>query len=171
MDNSKPIRKRLRLKNYDYSSPGTYFVTVCTKDRKNTLSHIVEAIHESPAVNLTKYGEIVDRVINSIPSHLNTTLDSYVIMPNHIHLIIVVNVDAARSIHESPLPSRSVLSKVVGYIKMNASKEIHKYYGNHPIWQRGYFDHIIRDEKDYNKIAKYIYDNPARWQFDKLFSE
>ena len=67
MDNELPKRKELRLKNFDYSTPSAYFITVCTHNRKNTLSHIVGAIHETPETKLTKYGEIVDVFINNIP--------------------------------------------------------------------------------------------------------
>ena len=79
-------RKNLRLKNYDYSTPGAYFITICTHNRKNTLSHIVGAIHESPETELTAYGNIVDKIIKNIPVNLKSTIDRYVIMPNHFHL-------------------------------------------------------------------------------------
>ena len=92
-------------------------------------------------------------------------------MPNHIHLIILINDDQIRAIHESPLQRRSVISKVIGYIKMNATKEIHRRYGQKTIWQRGFHDHIIRNRADYEKIAKYIYDNPSKWQDDCLYIE
>ena len=65
----------------------------------------------------------------------------------------------------------SVISKMVGYIKMNVSKEIHNRFGDMVIWQRGFYDHIIRDKNDYEIITKYIHENPIRWHFDKLFSE
>ena len=119
MDKEKelPKRKRVRLKNFDYSTPGAYFVTVCTHNRNCTLSHIVGAIHESP------------------------------------------------------LRGRSVISKTIGYIKMNASKEIHYRYGNVTVWQRGFYDHIIRNRNDYEKISKYIHENPIVWQYDCFYTE
>ena len=128
MDNEKelPKRKRLRLKNFDYSAPGAYFVTVCTHNRNCTLSHIVGAIHESPEIQLTEYGKIVDRLINTISRQSLATIDRYVIMPNHIHFVIMItNSEELRAIRESPLRGRSVISKMIGYIKMNASEEIH----------------------------------------------
>ena len=163
-------RKHLRLREYDYSTPGAYFITFCTHGRRNTLSRIVGAIHESPETELTGYGQVVDRVINSIPQHLNATVDRYVIMPNHVHLIVLIN-EEQRAIHESPLHTRSVISKTVGYIKMKASKQIHAGFGGEEIWQRGYYDHVIRNRSDYEMIAKYIYENPIRWERDKLYSE
>lgn len=75
------------------------------------------------------------------------------------------------AIHESPLQSRSVVSKVVGYIKMNSSKEIHKHFGDITVWQRGFHDHIIRNKNDYDKIAKYISENPLRWELDCFFNQ
>ena len=112
-------------------------------------------------------------------------------MPNHIHLIIIITDDEElrairesplrgrsvisdeelRAIRESPLRGWSVISKVIGYVKMNASKEIHGKYDDTVIWQRGFHDHIIRDRRDYEKIAKYIYENPIRWQYDCFFAK
>ena len=174
MDKEKelPQRKRLRLKNFDYSTPGAYFVTVCTHNRKCTLSRVVGAIHESPEIQLTEYGKIVDRLINAIPRQSLATIDRYVIMPNHIHLVImIIDSDELRAIRESPLRGRSIISKTIGYIKMNASKEIHNRYGNEMVWQRGFHDHIIRNRNDYEKISKYIYENPIIWQYDCFYAE
>ena len=174
MDKEKelPQRKRLCLKNFDYSTPGAYFVTVCTHNRKCTLSRVVGAIHESPEIQLTEYGKIVDRLINTIPRQSLATIDRYVIMPNHIHLVIMItDSDELRAIRESPLRGRSIISKTIGYIKMNASKEIHNRYGNEMVWQRGFHDHIIRNRNDYEKISKYIYENPIIWQYDCFYTE
>ena len=174
MDKEKelPKRKATRLKNFDYSTPGAYFVTVCTHNRKCTLSRVVGAIHESPEIQLTEYGKIVDRLINTIPQQSLATIDRYVIMPNHIHLVIMItDSDELRAIRESPLRGRSIISKTIGYIKMNASKEIHNRYGNEMVWQRGFHDHIIRNRNDYEKISKYIYENPIIWQYDCFYTE
>ena len=172
MDKEFPKRKRLRLKNFDYSIQGAYFITICTHNRKCMLSRVVGAIHESPENQLTEYGKIVDRWLNNISEHSKATIDRYVIMPNHIHLIIIItDNEELRAIRESPLRGRSVVSKIIGYIKMNASKEIHSKYGNVTVWQRGFHDHVIRDRDDYEKIAKYIYENPIRWQYDCFYTE
>ena len=167
-----PTRKRLRLKDFDYNTPGAYFITICTYNRKCLLSHIVGAIHESPETELTEYGKILDDVIRNLPERYNAYIDSYVIMPNHVHLVIVINESAeTRAILESPLRSRSAISKTVGYIKMNASKKIRLRHENIVIWQRGFHDHVIRDYRDYEKITKYIYENPSVWQFDCFYAE
>ena len=174
MDKEKelPRRKNNRLKYHDYNSPGAYFVTFCTHNRRAFLSHIVGAIQESPESRLTKYGRILDNVINTMPPHIHVSIDRYVIMPNHVHMILVITDDEVlRAIRESPLRARSVLSNAIGYIKMNASKNIHKSYKNVRIWQRGYHDHIIRDKKDYEKIVQYIYENPLIWQYDCFYTK
>ena len=88
-----PRRKDLRLKNFDYSTPGAYFITICTHNRKCTLSRIVGAIHESPEIKLTNYGKIIDDIIQNIPERYKTIIDTYVIMPNHIHFIIIITDD------------------------------------------------------------------------------
>jgi len=172
MEKELPKRKKLRLDNFDYSTPGAYFITICTHNRRCMLSRIVGAIHESPEPELTEYGKIVDDIINHIPEHFKVSIDEYVIMPNHVHLIIVIADDEElRAIRESPLRGRSVISKTVGYIKMKASKEIHSRYGNTMVWQRGFYDHIIRNQHDYEKIFNYICENPIYWQIDKLYVE
>ena len=172
MKNELPVRKPMRLDYYDYSTPGGYFITFCTHDRKNTLSRIVGAIHESPEPQLTVCGKIVERILQCIPRHLSVTVDQYVIMPNHVHLILLITEEnAMRAIHESPLQGRSIISKAVGYIKMNASKAIRQIYGDVSVWQRGYHDHVIRNQADYEMIAKYIYENPIRWELDRYHQE
>ena len=169
-----PKRNQLRLPEYDYSSPGAYFVTICTHNRRCILSDIVVgALHEAPVVSvrLTEFGRVVDEVIQSLPamySHL--TVDHYVIMPNHIHLLL--RIEAGRALREAPLregETRSLLSKAGGYLKMNCSRRIHE---NHPevqVFQRGYYEHVIRGDKDYHEIWEYIATNPARWAEDRYY--
>ncbi|MBR5218912.1 MAG: transposase [Clostridia bacterium] len=164
-------RKSARLKNYDYSTPGAYFVTICAYKRKEIFSQIVGAIHESPENVLTAYGEIVNGVISKLPEKFDIEIPKYVIMPNHIHLIVQINDNIAeRAIRESPLHSRhSVLSNVVGYLKMNASKQIHLMSPETVAWQRSYHDHIIRGEADYKKIWEYINSNVIQWEKDCFY--
>ena len=167
-----PKRKRLRLQEYDYSSPGAYFITICTHQRKCILSRVVGAIHESPETELTDSGKIVDGVIQGIPQKYGATVERYVIMPNHIHLLVsIIDGEDLRAIRESPLRVRSVVSNLVGYIKMNASKKIRSVFGDKDIWQRGFHDHIVRGKKDYEEIDKYICENPTRWQYDCFYTE
>ena len=174
-----PKRKNLRLKGFDYNTPGARFITICTHQRRQFLSKVVGelpdhdtfgSLEESPAVVLTERGQIIDRIIRTLPSHLGVEIEEYVIMPNHIHLIVIIP-EQERAIRESPLQKRSVLSKVIGYIKMTASKELNNRFGDHLIWQRGYYDHIIRNIKDHELILHYILTNPQKWQFDRFYEK
>ena len=163
-----PIRKPTRLKEFDYSQNGYYFITICIHNRKNLFSNIVGAIHESPEIKLNANGEIVDNYIKQLNVRFGFKIDKYAIMPNHIHMIIVIS---ERAIRESPLQKRSLISKAVGYLKMNASRDIHKTGYLQPIWQRSFHDHIIRGEKDYLKIWNYIDTNPQKWREDCFYCE
>ena len=186
-----PERKNNRLKEYNYSSAGAYFLTVCTHNRKQTLSDIVinnnpshivlpsvGAIHESPVcrpeyiyelseTRLKAYGKILDKIINEIPRKYDVVVSDYVIMPNHFHLIIFI--DEKRAIRESPLQKRSLISKIIGYTKASVSKQIHLFSPDKIIWQRNYHDRIIRSDEEYLKIAEYIHTNPGRWEEDCFF--
>lgn len=167
-----PKRKRNRLEGFDYSSNGAYFITICTDKRKQILSRIVGAIHESPKISLKPSGQIAEKYILKLPQRFDLRIDAYVIMPNHIHLLIGIdNPDIMRAIHESPLRHRSIISKAIGYLKMNASRDLHTAGVLGKIWQRSFHDHIIRTEKDYNKIYEYICCNPQLWQDDCFYAE
>lgn len=165
-------RKPTRLREYDYSSPGAYFITICSYRRKCLFSDIVGAIHESPENKLTQYGKMVEQVIERLPDRFNVSIPKYVIMPNHIHLIIeITDNNEERAIRESPLRrSRSTIDKIVGFLKMNVSKQIHKEYPQN-IWQRSYHDHIIRDENDYREIWEYIDTNVYKWEEDCFYNK
>ena len=163
-----PKRKPTRLKQFDYSQNGYYFITICTHNRKNLFCNIVGAIHESPEIKLNLNGKIVDKYINKLKIRFGLDIDKYVIMPNHIHLIIVIG---ERAIRESPLQKRSLISKAVGFLKMNVSRDIHNTGYLKPVWQRSFHDHIIRKEKDYLKIWNYIDTNPQKWREDCFYCE
>ena len=98
-------------------------------------------------------------------------------MPNHVHLLL--RIDNERAIHESPLRTekhqvnmkRSMLSKVIGYLKMNTSRQIHAFAPDLVVWQRSYYDHVIRDERDYSETWAYMDGNPGRWAEDELFAQ
>lgn len=93
-ENPFPKRKPTRLAGFDYNNAGAYFITVCTQSRKNLLSHVVGAIHESPEIKLTAYGQILQDILDEIPARFGVLVDQYVIMPNHIHMILVITGDA-----------------------------------------------------------------------------
>ena len=165
------VRKTMRLQNYNYSENGAYYVTICTKNRRCLFSEVVGSIYESTAkIKLKPYGRIVDEIINTLSERFDINIDNYVIMPNHIHMIISIeNSSIKRSIRESTLRNRSTISKVVGYLKMNSSKMIHEINPDENVWQSSYYDHIIRDENDYLEKWNYIDGNPSKWAKDEYF--
>ena len=161
-----PQRKTLRLPNYDYSTAGVYFVTICTRDKKclfwqtapsapvgAAISRPPNAV-ELPAA-LTAQGVIVDQAIQNIPRLYSAiSVDRYVIMPNHIHILLRIEPRAANS---RPYD----LSTVIGQMKRWASAQCRI-----ALWQRSYHDHVVRGDADYREIWQYIDTNPARWAED-----
>ena len=159
-------KKALTVKKFRSQHSRGIFYNDMYAQQKMHVSRVVGAIHESPEIELTDYGKITEETIRNIPERYKATVDRYVIMPNHIHLIIIITDDEElRAIRESPLRGRSVISKTIGYIKMNASKKIHNEFGDKTIWQRNYNDHIIRNCEDYEAIVEYIHENPVRWYY------
>ncbi len=177
MDNRR--RKSIRLKGYDYSQNGAYFITICTEGRQNLLSEIVGA--DDPVrpnyINLSTIGNIVQdswEAINEI--YLNVIADKFVIMPNHVHGIIIINSsdmrkDTTQNRFISPGGQRRPpLQKIVQGFKSVTTRRCFP-LGYKSIWQRSYYDHIIRNEKEYLKVWEYINDNPAKWQEDIYYNE
>lgn len=158
MENILPKRKSPRLKEYDYSTPGAYFVTVCVKERKPLLSKIVgEGLCTLPINKMTPIGVAVEQSVLYLNSNCNgVKIDKYVIMPNHIHMIVVLE--------DSGGCGNPPLHEVVRRLKTFTS---HKYGGG--LWQRSYHDHIIRGEKDYRKIWEYIDTNVLKWEQDCFY--
>lgn len=156
-----PHRKPNRLKAFDYSTPGAYFITVCTKDRRNLFWKDVGASIARPhAVILSETGRIVDTAIRNIPLHYTAvSVDHYVIMPNHIHLLLQIHTDK-----DGQRISAPSISIIVQQMKGYVSKQI-----GCSIWQKLFHDHVIRNETDYLKIWEYIEHNPFRWQEDCFF--
>ncbi len=157
----------MRLENFDYNSQGAYFITICTKDKKKLLGYIVGAgVLDCPKNILSQHGKIADKYIKQLDSFYdNISVDKYVIMPNHIHLLITVS-ENGQSGTPAPTKANSSVAKFVSTFKRFANKE----YG-HNIWQSRYYDHIIRNQNDFADIGKYIDDNPHKWCEDDLYSE
>ena len=163
MENELQKRKRNRLENYDYSSCGAYFLTICTSERRNYFwDNVGAAIGRPQDIVLSQYGKIVDEAINNIPKiYPVLKIERYVIMPDHIHLLLVVYADEYGRPMVAPTMSR-VVQQLKGYI----TKSI-----GHSIWQKLFIDHVIRDREDYEAHVKYIYENPIHWQYDHLLTE
>ena len=168
MDNEKelPKRKRNRLENYDYSSCGAYFITVCTLERQNYFWENVGAIIDRPQdVELSTYGKMVDQAIQNIPSaYPALSLESYVIMPNHVHMIVVIG--CTNELQKNP-----DLNQIIGAYKSGVSRKIHRSDPEIPVWQRSYHDHVIRGQADYEKIWCYIDTNPMGWEKDCFYED
>ncbi len=154
-----PKRKPTRLKGYDYSLPGAYFVTICTKGRKCILSNIVGEGHCPLRENiLTPIGKEVEKTIWYInDNYIGVSINKYVIMPNHIHLIVLLDNSGG---HGSP-----PLQNIIGQLKSYTTNK----YGSH-LWQRSFHDHIIRDRQDCDKIWEYIDTNILKWELDCFYS-
>ena len=165
MDN--PQRKNIRLKDYDYSTPGAYFVTVCTKDKKPILCRIVGTdLPGGPKATMFEYGKIADEQIKNMTDFYdNIKVEKYVIMPNHIHFILSVT-ESTSGPPRTSVPTNNTISNFVGAFKRLCNQK----YGKN-IWQYRSYDHIIRDERDYRKIWEYIDENPVRWTCDKFYVE
>ncbi len=154
-----PERKQLRLKGYDYSNPGKYFVTICTFERKNLLSDIISDNDPCsvPQIALTNIGNEIEKVIQYVnDNYKDVKIEKYVIMPNHIHLIMVLDESGG---HGNP-----PLQNIIGQLKSYTTRK----YGS-LLWQRSYHDHIIRNEQDYKKIWDYIETNPNKWTQDRYY--
>ncbi len=156
-----PKRKQNRLTEYDYSTPNAYFITVCTDNRKNLFWMDVGAAIGRPGnVPLTNLGMTVKEVIRDIPKYYPAiTVDHCVIMPNHIHLLLQINTDTDGQPMAAP-----TISTVVNQTKGIVSKK-----AGFSVWQKGFYDHVIRNDKDYQDIWNYIEGNPSKWTEDKLY--
>ncbi len=155
----QPERKSLRLINYDYTTANCYFVTICIDKRENILGTMNNQAELSPS----RYGQIVNHWWQSLPNRFPTiALDTFIIMPDHVHGIIFINPVGAG--HDPP----ATLGQIVGYFKMNSAKEINLLRDqiNSAFWQRNYFEHIIRNDQDLQKTREYITTNPLRWTLD-----
>ncbi|MBQ8748673.1 MAG: transposase [Oscillospiraceae bacterium] len=158
-------RKTVRLQEYDYNTAGVYFLTLCTEKRRCILSRIVgTGVLDGPQIELLPVGAIADKYLRQLNDfYENLSVESYVIMPNHMHLLLQVKEGPSRT----PVPTlqNSTVSRFVSTFKRFCNRE----YGTN-VWQRGAYDHIIRDQADFDKHIQYIYENPFGWQKDEYYS-
>ena len=161
-----PTRKNLRLKDFDYANAGAYFVTICTHHRQVIFGQI-----KSGVVELNPYGQHAERAWREIPAHFpDVQLDEFVVMPNHVHGVVFIDSERAR--HASPLRRQAPsLGTVVGAFKSAAARLVNQERATPgmPLWQRNYYEHVIRNEVSLSEIREYIANNPLKWALDKYF--
>ena len=156
-------RCSIRLNNYDYSQNGLYFITICVHNRECLLGNIEQA-----KLKVNNCGEIVKNTWFDLTNHNdNIYQHAFIVMPNHIHGIIELNSDSKKNQNNFSKP----LSEIVRQLKTFSAKRINQLRKTTgmPVWQRSYYEHIIRSEKSYNQISEYIIHNQATWNDDKYY--
>ncbi len=163
-----PYRKPNRLTAFDYSTCGAYFITICVQNKECILSEIVgDGAHDVPKNILTEYGRIAEKYIISGNKVPNVTVKNYVIMPNHIHMILMIdNSNFNSGTSKAPSPTNQIIPHFISTFKRFCHNDI-----GGKIFQRSYHDRIIRNEKEYLKIWEYIEKNPLKWNEDCFFNE
>jgi len=151
LNNNYFVRKNPRLKNYAYTTTGYYFITICTKDKIHYFGEISKEKMQFNDVGELAYGNIekLEDIYKTIK------IDKFAVMPNHIHMILIIDKE-----------TKLTIPRIIKQYKEWITKQI----GEH-IWQKSYYDHIIRNEKDYLRIWKYIDENILKWNLDKYYNE
>lgn len=154
-----PNRKPTRLQNFDYSNSGCYLITICTNNKQ----HLFGCVDDG-SVCLNAYGHIAAEEFEDLPRHYKMIEAlKYIVMPNHVHAIIAINC-AERS---RPFPT---IPTIIGLYKSGVSKRIHMIKPDIDVWQKSFYDHIIRNENEYLRVWKYIDENPLKWETDEYFT-
>lgn len=174
-DPDKYHRHSMRLKGYDYSQPGAYFMTIVTQGRACLFGDIVNG-----EMRLNEYGKIVESTWHDLVNHVaGIVLDAFVVMPNHVHGIVIItsapdavgagSVGAGSEPAPTGKPKRHGLPEIIRQFKTFSARRINqcRKTGGVAVWQRNYYEHIIRNEQSLNRIRQYILNNPARWAFDR----
>lgn len=174
MNKEMPKRKNIRMRQYDYSMPGAYFVTICTENRKNYFwegnlnpqrfywRSVNETCIRPVHLPLSAVGKTAaDELEIWHRTYRNTELYSYVIMPNHIHIMVVILQENSEDGGTAP-----DLKRMVKQFKGAVTKKV-----GYPIWQKSFMEHIVRDKTDYEIRTGYICENPIRWYYDEMYTE
>ncbi len=176
----------MRLKNYDYAQTGAYFVTICSQNRECLFGNIIDG-----EMKLNECGEIAESCLKEIPEHFNCVgMDYMIVMPNHVHFILNINDDGDgkerrgirrgvacyaptnntqnNNYYSKIAPKHNTLSTIIRSFKSAVTKQINqkRNVSGMPVWQRNYFERVIRDEKELFKIRYYIQNNPMEWDID-----
>jgi REP element-mobilizing transposase RayT len=166
-NHDKRQRRSIRLKDYDYSQAGAYFVTICTYNKEWIFGNVVNG-----EMMLDEYGKVArEEWDRSAEIRREVELDFFVVMPNHIHGIVVIVESNVGATGRSPLPKgptpKSIGAMVAGF-KSAATRRINELRGTpyKLVWQRNYYEHVIRNEDNLNEIREYIVNNPLKWDLD-----
>ncbi|MFI3241031.1 MAG: transposase [Alphaproteobacteria bacterium] len=171
-------RKVIRLQHFDYSKDGAYFITICADKHKCIFGKFINVCRDAPCgcpqMKLSKLGTIAQQKINEIEDRYGVKVTKYIIMPNHIHLIIKIDKFLENMDISLGHPQGASLQQIVGAYKSLVSVEWLKFckandMHTNKIWQRSFYEYVIRDEKSYLQIYKYIDENPSKWQDDEYF--
>lgn len=173
-DPERHRRRSVRLSGYDYSQAGAYFVTICTKDRACLLGEIAEG-----AIHFNDAGTIVEAAYHGLPGRFpSVAIDEFMVMPNHVHGIIVVGAQFIASLDAKPdaihritdqgaINRAPTLGDVVRAFKAVSTRQIRMHANPRFAWQRNYYEHVIRDDTSLDRIRQYIADNPLQWAMDR----
>lgn len=161
MENEKPKRKLIRLQQFDYATHAYYFITICCKDKKHLFGKVVGAAYMPPVhVCLNETGKIAERNLLAIEAHdPQAHIEKYVVMPNHLHMILSVGCSGdvpAGGIYAAP-----TVPRLMNSYKASVSRDV-----GFPVWQRSFYDHVIRNRHDFEEIWSYIDNNPLQWVLD-----
>jgi len=155
-------RRSIRLKDYDYTQAGAYFATICTQKKASILGTV-----KNGETILNIYGQVVAECWRWLTKQYPyVELDEWVVMPNHMHGIIILCRGGSRT---APTGNYKPLGRLIGAFKTTSTKRINALRGTRgvPVWQRNYYEHVIRNEDDLNEIQQYILDNPVKWDMDE----
>jgi len=157
-------RKNIRLKDYDYSQAGCYFVTICVKDKHELLGNVVgRDAPGAPYMQLSEYGEVIRKEIENTNSFYNeVSIDKFAVMPNHVHILL--SIQNENGAPRASRPTTALIPRIVAMLK----KKTNKIYGFN-MWQTSYHDHVVRGQSDYRTKWRYIDQNPARWAEDEYY--
>jgi len=168
-------RKQIRLKGYDYSKSGYYFVTICTQNREEWFGKVKRGI-----THLNKFGEFAKNFWTEIPGHFeDVEIDEFSIMPNHIHGVLIIERNTVGDAYMRPHQgnafmhslqdkTKMLLSKIIQQYKASVTHKINNFQNDfHFQWQRSFYDHVIRNETELFRIRAYIQNNPLQWDLDR----
>lgn len=165
MENCLPKRKHPRLDHYDYSTAGAYYITICTHNRRCLLSRIVGRGLGPAEIQYTAYGQIaMEQLFLLEKRYPSLEIDQYVIMPNHIHAILMLGEAAG-------VNPRPTITDIVCAYKSLTTRQCKKVRPIDKLFQTSFYEHMIRGREDYDEIAEYIANNPKQWELNKLYSE